>query len=159
VTDADPVLLEAGRVAGVAYWIDIVHVALGASGTVYEHVVAVMLNSPERLLVSDSAVICKFPVPVLVMVTVLVTDARGVGIVKVSVRTPTTVLSVPFVAEVKLSVPCSPVPLIATGAPFTGTLAAMFSNVLKGPPAVGVNLTEIVQLAPANRVPELQPLF
>jgi hypothetical protein len=45
---------------------------------------------------------------VFVTVTTLVTGARGDGIVKVRVRTPKTVVSAPFVALVKLSVPDGP---------------------------------------------------
>jgi len=52
-----------------------------------------------------SAVICTGAVPLLVTVTTLVTGARGDGIVKVRVRTPNTVASVPLVAEVKVTVP------------------------------------------------------
>jgi hypothetical protein len=52
-----------------------------------------------------SPVIVRLAVPVFVTVTTLVTGARGVGIVNVRVRTPATVVSVPLVAEVKLTIP------------------------------------------------------
>jgi hypothetical protein len=83
-----------------------VHALPGASGVVNEQVVPVTLYNPPILIDRVSAVICNGTVAlVLVIVTTLVTGARGVGIVKVRVRTPKTVVSVPFVAEVKASVP------------------------------------------------------
>ena len=94
-----------GRVAGVAYLMLTVHVPLTARGVVNEHVVPVTLYEVKGLSKKVSAVICNGARPVLVIVTTLVTGARGVGIAKVRVRTPRTVVSVPFVAEVKDSVP------------------------------------------------------
>jgi hypothetical protein len=65
-----------------------------------------MLYKPPTLIGRVSAVICNGTVVlVFVKVTTLVTATRGVGMVKVRVRTPKTVVSVPFVAEVKASVP------------------------------------------------------
>src|SRR2546430_13424096 len=61
-----------------------------------------------------SAVICTGAVPLLVTVTTLVTGARGVGIVNVRVLTPNTVPSVPFVAAVKVNVPCGAVTVNVT---------------------------------------------
>lgn len=91
---------------GVAYRTLTVQVPPGASGVVNEQVVPVMLYKPPILIVRVSAVICNGTVAlVFVSVTTLVTGARGVGMVKVRVRTPKTVLSVPLVAEVKASVP------------------------------------------------------
>src|SRR5436853_1239498 len=82
-----------------------VHVPLTASGVVKEHVFPVTEYNPPMLTRRFSAVICTGAVPVLVTVTTLVTGARGDGIVNVRVRTPATVVSVPKVAEVKLTVP------------------------------------------------------
>lgn len=99
-----------------------VHVPPAASGAENEQVVPVMLYSPPKFSESDSAVICRGPVPELVMVTVLVTGARGVGMVNVSVLTPITVPRVPFVAAVKETLPVPvaiPVPVRATGEPVT----------------------------------------
>ena len=124
-----------------------VHVAAGASGVVNEQVVPVMLYSPPVLRARASAVICSEPVPVLVMVTTLVTGARGVGIVNVSVRTPSTVPSVPFVAEVKLSVPgVTAVPVNVTGVPVPVakvkvTVKVRLKLVPFAVPVAGVNTT------------------
>src|SRR5437899_1317233 len=97
-----------------------VHVPADASGVVSEQVVPVKLNLPPRLTDRVSAVIWSEPAPELVTVTTLVTGARGVGIVKVRVRTPKTVVSVPFVAELKVNVPgVTPVPVRVTGEPVT----------------------------------------
>src|SRR2546430_4576501 len=82
-----------------------VHVPLIARGVVNEQVVADTVYKPPMLTRRFSAVICKGAAPVLVTVITLVTAARDVGIVNVRVRTPSTVPSVPLVAEVKLSVP------------------------------------------------------
>jgi len=105
-TNSDPTSGSAGRVAGVAYLTLKVHVPPTASGVAKEQVFAVTeYNAPTWT--RFSAVIAKGAVPVLVTVTRLVTGERGVGIVKVRVRTPRSpVVSVPLVAEVKLSVPC-----------------------------------------------------
>jgi hypothetical protein len=65
-----------------------------------------------------SPVICKEPLPVFVMVSTLVTETRGVGIVNVRVRTPATVDNVPLVARVKVNAPVPraiPVPVSVTG--------------------------------------------
>jgi hypothetical protein len=88
----------------VAYLTLTLQAAPGANAVVNEHVVPVTLN---RVLfaVMVSAVICSGAVPVFVIVTTLVTAARGVGIVNERVRTPRIVESVPFVAEEKVSVP------------------------------------------------------
>lgn len=99
-----PKLGNNGRLAGVAYLTLTVHVAPEANGVVSEHVVPVTLK---RVLfaVMVSAVICSGAVPVFVIVTMLVTAARGEGIVNERVRTPRIVENVPFVAELKVSVP------------------------------------------------------
>ena len=94
-----------GRTAGVAYLILTVHVALEARGDAAVQVCPVMLYRPPKLRVRVSAVINSGPVPVLVMVTTLVTGARGVGIVNVNTRTPKKETRVPLVAEVKVSTP------------------------------------------------------
>ena len=60
-----------------------VHAAPGASGTVNEQVFAVTLKN-EVLSVMVSAVICNGAAPVFVIVTTLVTGARGDGIVNES---------------------------------------------------------------------------
>src|SRR5436305_15065651 len=83
-----------------------VHVPLTASGVVKEHVFPVTEYNLPMLTRRFSAVIVKGAVPVLVTVTTLVTGARGDGIVNVRVRTPAMVVSVPLVAEVKVTVPC-----------------------------------------------------
>jgi hypothetical protein len=93
-----------GRVPGVAYRTLTVHVPPGASGVVNEHVVPVTLKRA-LFAVMLSAVTCSGAVPVFVMVTTLVTAVRDAGTLKVSVRTPRKVASVPLVAEVKVSVP------------------------------------------------------
>ena len=93
-----------GRVAGVEYLTLTVQLAPGASGVVNEHVVPVTLKRAV-FAVMVSAVICNGAAPVFVIVTTLVTAARGDGIVNDRVRTPRIVVSVPFVAEVKDSVP------------------------------------------------------
>ena len=117
--DSAPISGSTGRVAGVAYLILIVHVPPTASGDAVKQFVPVMLYKPPMLTGSVSAVIVNGAVPVFVTVTTLVTGARGAGIVKVRVRTPSTVPSVPFVAEVKLNVPPIPVPVRVTGEPVT----------------------------------------
>jgi len=125
-----------GRVVGVAYLTLTVHVPPAASGVVKEQVVAgVRLYKPPKLSAKVSAVICSEPAPVLVIVTTLVTGARGVGMVNVSVRSivPT---SVPLVAEVKLSWPTT-LPVRLTGDPATGAL----------PEKVSVPVTEVVVVA------------
>jgi len=72
---------------------------------VKEQVFAVTEYNPPMLSRKFSAVICTGAVPLLVIVTTLVTGARSVGIVKARVRTPAMVASVPLVAEVKVTVP------------------------------------------------------
>lgn len=99
-----PRLGKNGRVPGVAYLTLTVHVPPAASGVVNEHVVPVTLKRA-LFAVIVSAVICSGAAPVFVMVTTLVTAARDDGTLKVSVRTPRKLASVPFVAELKVSVP------------------------------------------------------
>lgn len=99
-----PTFGKNGRVPGVAYLTLTVHVPPGASGVVNEHVVPVTLKRA-LFAVMLSAVTCSDAVPVFVIVTTLVTAARGDGIANERVRTPRIVESVPFVAEVKVSVP------------------------------------------------------
>src|SRR6266566_6552587 len=91
-----------------------VHVPLTASGVVKEHVFPVTEYNPPMLTRRFSAVICTGAVPVLVTVTTLVTAARGLGIVKVRVCTPATVVRVPLVAAVKVNVPCGAVTVNVT---------------------------------------------
>ena len=120
LTARAPISGRMGRVAGVAYLILIVHVPPVASGVVNEQVVPVTLYRPPRLIARASAVICSEPAPLFVTVTTLVTGARGVGIVNVRVRMPSTVASDPLVAAVKLKVPgVTPVPERVTGEPVT----------------------------------------
>jgi hypothetical protein len=64
-----------------------------------------MLYKPPKLSERDGVPIVSGVAPVFVIVTTLVTAARGVGIVKVRVRKPKIVASVPFVAELKARVP------------------------------------------------------
>jgi len=92
-------------VAGVAYVTLTVHVPPPASGVVKEQEFAVTEYNPPMLSRRFSAVICTGAVPLLVTVTTLMTGARGDGIVKVRVRTPNMVVSVPLIAEVKVTVP------------------------------------------------------
>jgi hypothetical protein len=112
-----------GRVAGVAYLTLTVQVPPAARGVVNEQVVPVMLYRPPMLIDRVSAVICT-GAPVAVIVTTLVTAARGVGMVNVRVRTPATVPSVPLVAAVKVNVPV-PLPVRVTGEPVTATFAVI----------------------------------
>src|SRR6266550_2655574 len=109
-TASAPISGSPGRVAGVAYLTLKVHEPPTASGVVKEQVFAGTVYKPPMLSRRFSAVICKGAVPLLVTVTTLVTGARGAGIVNVKVRTPSTVASVPLVAEVMLNVPCPPPP-------------------------------------------------
>lgn len=121
-TDIIPKSGSNGCAAGVAYLMLTVHVPPEGSGDVDEQVVPVMLYRPPKLRESVSAVTARLlpTAPVFVIVTTLVTAARGVGIVKVKIRTPNAVPSVPFVAPVKVSVPTGvPVPVSATGDPVT----------------------------------------
>ena len=99
-----PKFANNGRLAGVAYMTLTVQAAPGANAVVNEHVVPVTLK---RVLfaVMVSAVIWSGAAPVFVIVTTLVTAARADGIVNERVLTPRIVESVPFVAEVKVSVP------------------------------------------------------
>ena len=100
--------------AGVAYVTLKVHVPPIASGVVKEQVFAGTEYNPPMLTRRFSAVIAKGAVPVLVTVTTLVTGTPRVGVVNVRVRTPTTVVSVPLVAAVKLNVPCGAVTVNVT---------------------------------------------
>src|SRR6267378_4808774 len=109
-TASAPILGNPGRVTGVAYVTLKVHVLPTASGVVKEQVFADTEYKLPVLSRRFSAVICKGPVPLLVTMTTLVTGARGVGIVNVRARIPSTVASVPLVAEVTLNVPCPPAP-------------------------------------------------
>lgn len=119
-TATAPSVGSVGAVVGVAYVTLTVHVSPAASGVANEQVVPVRLNRPARLRDRVSVVILRDPAPELVMVTTLVTGARGVGIENVSVRMPRTVVRVPFVAAVKLNVPgVIPVPVSVTGVPVT----------------------------------------
>jgi hypothetical protein len=101
----------------------IVQVAPGAS--VAPQVVPVKLNRlsamPATVIpVIVTAVGAVATVPVFVIVTTLVTGARGVGIVKVRVRAPAPPLSVPLVAAVKANAPvATPVPERLTADPVT----------------------------------------
>ena len=95
-----PTFGRSGLFVGVAYLRLTVHVLFTASGVVNEQVVPVMLNRFPLLIVRLSEVICSEDAPVFVIVTTLVTGARGLGMVKVRVRTPRIVESVPFVAAV-----------------------------------------------------------
>jgi len=99
-----PISGSVGRVVGVAYRILIVHVPAGATVAPVQ-VLAVMLYKPPMLSERAGVPIVSGVAPVFVIVTTLVTGARGVGIVKVRVRKPKIVASVPFVAEVKARVP------------------------------------------------------
>ena len=105
---------SSGRVAGVAYLTLKVHVPPIASGVVKEQVFAGTEYNPPMLTRRFSAVIAKGAVPVLVTVTTLVTGTPRVVVVNVRVRTPTTVVSVPLVAAVKLNVPCGAVTVNVT---------------------------------------------
>src|SRR5467141_3791049 len=127
-TASAPISGKPGRAAGVAYVTLKVHVPPAASGVVNEQVfrAAGTEYKPPMLTRKFSAVICKGAVPVLVTVTTLVTALRGVGIVNVRVRTPTTVVSVPLVAEVKLNVPCPPPPPPVVAANSTAPMSTAF---------------------------------
>jgi len=133
-----------------------------ANGVVYEQVVPVMLYGPPTPS-NISAVIASGLPPVFLTVTLLVTAARDAGIVKVNVRTPAKVDSVPLVAPVKLSVPggATAVPLRLTGEPVTTTpVKATVSVRLMVPLSVpvGANLTLYVQEAPtASVAPQVPP--
>jgi hypothetical protein len=109
-----------GCVAGVAYLILIVHVPPTATGAGVQ-VLPVMLYKPPMLIERVGVPIVSGPVPPLVIVTTLVTAARGLGMVKVRVSTPRKVPSAPLVAEVKFNVPVplTPVPVKVTGEPVT----------------------------------------
>jgi len=112
-----------GGAAGVAYVMVIVQVAPEAS--VAPQVVPVKLNNPDPFPIpaTVSPVIVTgvgalAAVPVFVIVTTLVTGVRPAGIVKVRVRTPPTVASVPLVAAVKANGPAAtPSPEMMTGVP------------------------------------------
>ena len=166
VTAAKPKLTNG--VAGVAYVMLIVQVPPGASGVVNEQVVPVELNSVFRRPATVSAVICRLPAPVLVIVTTLVTGARGVGMVNVNTLPRNVVVRVPLVAEVKLSVPgVTPVPVSVTGVPVpvagpVGPVKLTVKLPVKfvpfAVPMGGVNTTLKVQEAPtANVVPQVPP--
>jgi len=142
-----PRLIRGGCVVGVAYLMLTVHVPAGAKGVVNEHVVAATLYKPPVFIGRASAVICNGPAPVLVIVTTLVTGARGDGMVKVRVRNRPAPLNVPFVADVKLSVPgTTPVPVSVTGvpvpvAPLKATAKLPVKVLPAGVPVGGVNTT------------------
>src|SRR3989440_9356658 len=106
-TASSPTSGNSGRVAGVAYVTLKLHVSPVASGVVNEQVfrAAGTEYKPPVLSGRVSAVICSRSVPVFCTVITLVTGARDVGIVNVKVGTPTTLPSVPFVAEIILNVP------------------------------------------------------
>ena len=97
----------------------IVQVAPGAS--VAPQVEPVKLNDPDPPTVSPvivTGVGTLAAVPVFVIVTTLVTGVRPAGIVKVRVRAPRTVASVPLVAAVKANGPAdTPLPERLTGVP------------------------------------------
>ena len=94
-----------------------------------EQVFAVTLKNV-LLAVMVSPVICNGPVPVFVIVTTLVTAARGDGIVNVRVCTPRKLPSEPFVAEVKLSVPAVTVkPTVLLVPPGVVTLTVLAETV------------------------------
>ena len=76
-----------------------VHVPPIASGAVNEQVVPARLRPPV-LSVRVSPVIANGALPVLVIVTTLVTAALGLGVMKVRVRTPRMVDRAPLVALV-----------------------------------------------------------
>ena len=167
-TVAKPRLGNPGLVTGVAYLMLIVQAPPGASGVVKEQVVPVELNSVLNKPVIVSAVICRLPAPVLVIVTTLVTGARGVGIANVSTLPRMVVVRVPFVAEVKLSVPGVtavpvsvtgvPVPVAGPAAPLKATVKLPLKFVPFAVPLGGVNTTLKVQAAPtAKVVPQLPP--
>jgi hypothetical protein len=114
-----------GGAAGVAYVTLIVQVVPGASvaGNVpAPQVVPVKLNNVFAIPATDSAVIATGVLPaapLFLIVTTLVTGARGVGIVKVRVCSPaTTAQHVALVAAVKANGPAAtPVPDRVTGVP------------------------------------------
>jgi hypothetical protein len=112
---------------------------------VSEHVVPVTLNSDPVLRLSVSAVIWRDPVPMLVMVTVLVTGVRAAGTENVRVRPPRTVVRVPFVAAVKAKFPgVTPVPVSETGvpvpvAPANETVSVLLNAVPFVVPVAGLN--------------------
>jgi len=142
-----PKSINGGWVAGVAYRRLTVHVPLGANGVVNEHVVPVTLYKPPVFTGRASAVICNGPAPVLVIVTTLVTGARGDGMAKVRVLKKPAPLNVAFVADVKLNVPeAAAVPVSVTGvpvpvAPLKATVKLPVKFVPAGVPLGGVNTT------------------
>jgi hypothetical protein len=167
-TVAKPTFGNSGLVPGVAYLMLIVQVPPGASGVVNEQVVPVEVNSVLKKPVTASAVICRLPAPVLVIVTTLVTGARGVGMVNVNTRPRIVVARVALVAEVKLSVPgVTAVPVSVTGvpvpvagpmAPLKATVRLPVKFVPFAVPVGGLNTTLKVQAAPTARVvPQLPP--
>src|SRR5215469_1264101 len=109
-----------GATAGVAYVRLIVQVAPGAS--VAPQLVPVKVNNVLAIPVTDSPVIVTgvgavAAVPLFVIVTTLVIGTPRVTL-KVRVRTPKTVASVPLVAAVKANGPAAtPVPERLTGVP------------------------------------------
>lgn len=169
-TVAKPTLGKSGSVAGVAYLMLIVQVAFGASGAVNEQVVPVDVNNSGLKRPSTvSAVICRLPAPVLVMVTTLVTGARGVGMVNVNTGIAPGVM-VPLVAEVKVSLPVPgatlvpvsvtgvPVPAAGPAAPLKATAKLPVKFVPFAVPVGGLNTTLTVQEAPtAKLAPQLPP--
>lgn len=144
---SSPRSTKVGCVVGVAYRMLTVHVPAGANGVVNEHVVPVTPYKPPMFTARVSVVICNGPAPVLVIVTTLVTGARGDGMVKVRVRPTPAPLNVPFVADVKASLPgATPVPVSVTGvpvpvAPVKATAKLPVKFVPDGVPAGGVKTT------------------
>ena len=118
-------IVGGGGAAGVAYVMLIVQVVAGATvaGSVPPpQLVPVKLNNVFEVPATDSFVIVTGEVPappLFLIVTTLVTDARGDGIVKVRVWAPfPAVCSVALVAAVKANGPATtPLPERATGVP------------------------------------------
>jgi hypothetical protein len=137
-----PMCGRIGRVAGVAYLTLTVHVALGASGVANEQVFAVTLKNvlPAVML---SPVICNGAVPVFVIVTTLVTAARGDGIVNESVCTPKIFASDPFVADVKLSVPAVTVKVTVLLVPPGVVTLTVLADTVAVPEIVNVAVTVV----------------
>ena len=107
----DAVFAAVGKVAGAAYVIVMWHVppigsiVAGVVEQVLLPAVVGKLNNPVPL--SRNAVVPSVSgaVPVLVTVATLVTAARGVGIVKVSVGASSPAVRTPLVTEVIVSAP------------------------------------------------------
>lgn len=124
--------------------------AVSDAGQVVPADVNSVLKKPKTV----SPVIDTAAVPTLVMVTTLVTGARGVGIVNVRTVPPKRPgANVPLVAAVKFRKPLAvPVPVRVTGEPATGTFAVKVAVPLTGPTVVGRKTTLSVQVAPAAKV-------